>query len=59
MSVNSTCPGSHLAAVHAQGKWVNHFQHILELREGMEPSCSRIWSSHVTHGPGMTPGREP
>ena len=35
MSVYSTCHGLHLAAVHAQGKWVNHFQHALELREGV------------------------
>ena len=58
-SVYSTYRGLHLAAVHAQGEWVNHFQHALELREGVKPSCSRIWSSQVTHRPGMTPGGEP
>ena len=59
MSVYSTWPGQHLAAVHAQGKWVNHFQYALELREGVKPSQSSIWSSQVAHRPGMTPGREP
>ena len=59
MSVYSTCGGLHLAAVHAQAKWVNHFQHALELREGVKPSHSGIWSSQVTHRPGMTPGRGP
>ena len=57
-SVYSTCRGLHFAAVHAQGKWVNHFQCPLELREGVKSSHSRIWFSQVTHGPGMTPGRE-
>ena len=59
MSVYSTCHGLHLAAAHAQEKWVNHFQCALELREGVKPSRSRIWSSQVTHRPGMTPGRGP
>ena len=49
MSVYSTCCGLHLAAVHAEGKWVNHFQHALELREGLKPSHSGIWSSQVAH----------
>ena len=59
MSVYSTCHELYLAAVHAQGKWMNHFQCTLELREGLKPSCSGIWSSQVTHRPGMTPGRGP
>ena len=54
MGVYSTCHGLHLAAVHAQGKWVNHFQHALELREGVKPSHTRIGSGQVTHRPGMT-----
>ena len=57
--VYSTCHGLYLAAVHAEGKWMNHFQHALELREGVKPSHSRIGSSQVTHRPGMTPGRGP
>ena len=36
MSYYSTFHGLSLAAVHAQGKWQNHFQCILELREGGE-----------------------
>ena len=59
MSVDSTCHGLHLAAVHAQGKWMNHFQHALELREGVKPSFSGIWSSQMAHRLGMTLGREP
>ena len=33
MSAYSTCCRLHLAAIHEQGKWVEHFQHTLELRE--------------------------
>ena len=59
MSDYSTCCGLHLPAVHAQGKWMNHFQHALELREGVKPSHSGIGSGQVTHRLGMTPGRGP
>ena len=34
MSVYFALHRLHLAAVHEQGKWVNHFWHALELREG-------------------------
>ena len=47
MSVYSTCHGLHLATVHAHGKWVNHFQHALELREGVGlfVAWNGAWSS--------------
>ena len=34
MSVYSAFHRLHLAAVHEERKWVNHFWHALELREG-------------------------
>ena len=51
MSYYSAFHGLNLAAIHAQGKWKYHFQHILELREGDETFS---WQNLVTQGPGMT-----
>ena len=47
MSYYSTFHGLNLTAIHAQGKWLHHFQCILELGEGGEtfPWWNLVWLS--------------